>query len=518
MTRTLCVAFLCVCLSNPSRADGDADAIKLIDGRIEAGWAKEKVQPSAVCADHDFIRRASLDLIGRIARPEEIERFFKDEGKIRRAKLIDRLLTSEEHARYWAGLWTSWLMPLRGFEQVERMEQWLTGELARNSSCRELATKLITATGKPADNPAVLFVLANLGQKLSTDRHKEEGQHEAFPLTGRIGRVFMGLNLRCVQCHCHPFDGNGKQEHFWSVNGLLRQIAVEGETVSNSTEIGTGPVFFEKRNGVVRMVKPAFIDGQKPQQGAVLRAELARFVVGSPNFGKAIVNRVWRQLFGRGIAEPVDDMAEVYQPLHRELLAELAKSFEQNKHDARALLRWLCNSKAYHLSSGPNNSNALVDHEPLFSRMLMKPLSARQLFDSISVATGATEMLKRELPAERRRWIEQLTAGVDDDEDNEVHFTRSSVQAHLLMNGEFLNLAIAAEGGSVRTVARQHRLAAEPTIAALYLNALNRPPAPAEALRIADVSKERPKDKNALAPWEDLLWALVNSSEFALNR
>lgn len=544
--------------AEPSHAGATAnleETVRFINQKLEAGWKDNKVTPSPRCEDHEFLRRASIDVIGRIARPEEIDAFFKDPPATRRARLIERLLAGEDYPRHWANLWSNWLLTRSGAfgrgKYKEQMQRWLEDQFAQNTSYDKLVNSLLTATGKNADNGAVNFVLAHVGLPIPAGRAAEEGQFEMVPLTSRVTRLFLGVQTQCTQCHDHPFDKKLLQPHFWGINAYLRQVQrvgtppvlngqgrmpVDGPTL----ELKDNPdwdrealVFYETRSGKELQTKATFLDGSKissreengrkdPIAGLERRQELADKVLAHPNFPRAYVNRVWAHFFGHGFTSPVDDFNDQNEPTNPELLGGLAEKFKHYGYNQKDLIRWVCNSNAYGLSSVANRTNDKPENEGLFSRMLLKAMSPEALFESLWVATRSDAARgKDEKKALRDKWMSNLIANFGDDEGNEVVFNATVVQALLMMNGQDINDAIAPkekDKGTVAVVYRKRRGSSNSIIHDLYLATLNRPPTQTElgnigrALRVPG----RPY-KDPLGPYEDIFWALLNSNEFILN-
>ena len=255
-----------------------ADTVKFINEKLEETWKAEKVVPSRYADDHEFIRRATLDIIGRIATPEEIEQFLKDPEKKRRSMLIERLLASEErYPKHWANMWSNWLLSRSGAfgrgDYHDEMTLWLEDQFASNAPYDEIVTKLLTAKGKNTDNGAVNFLLAHVGEVVPPDSNRDkEGHFQMVPVTSRITRLFLGTQVQCAQCHDHPFYNNIKQKDFWGVNAFLRQVDRDGtppDPANGKMMAKPGPleledddnvnpdakVYYEKRNGVVQMTK-----------------------------------------------------------------------------------------------------------------------------------------------------------------------------------------------------------------------------------------------------------------------
>jgi hypothetical protein len=505
--------------------------VKQIDDRIRAAWTKNGVTPSGRADDYEFIRRASLDVIGRIPRLDEIRVFFDDPPSKRRALLIDRLLAQKDYARHWAELWSGWLLGRtgtfgRGLYHNE-MTAWLEDQFAHNRPYHEIVRGLVTAEGRSTRNGAVHFILAHRGQPVPPANRAREGQFDMVPITGRISQLFLGIQVRCAQCHDHPFEDAIKQEHFWRINVFLRQAECAGDperggplTLADNPNIAPDPtVLFERRNGVIQAARkpdltksallPPVLNARKGRTPR--RRELAPVVIEHDNFSAALVNRMWSVFFGRGFVNPIDDFSELNDPSHPELLGELAALFKEHGYDLALLIRWICNSEAYQLGCVANRTNDTREHERLFSRRLLRPLSPEQLFDSLQTATGAA-------PAETRdAWLGRLVTGCDDCECHEIDFTGSLEQALSLLNGPQINDIVAAAVS--RAVAEGVRELQVKPLTALYLAALGRPPRPGEVekLRREFWEKQAIPGRDPDVFYEDLFWALLNSNEFALN-
>jgi hypothetical protein len=530
----------------PAAGDDTAEVVKVIDESLKTAWEENKVTPSARCDDYEFIRRASLDIIGRIATPAEIQAYMADSAKDRRAKLIERLLKSEDYAKNWANTWANWLLTRSGaFGRGlyhEQTQTWLEDQFAQNKPFHEVVKALITAEGKNTDNGAVNFILAHVGETNPKGEERENGEFNMVPVTSRISRLFLGVQTQCCQCHDHPFDAKLKQHHFWGINAFLHQVKRDGNpplpnmrmmafpalTLRDDTTVNEdAQVYFETRNAKLLPAKAQFLDGSKipteengdkkvPIQGKARREELARLIVGHPNFGKAQVNRLWAHFFGKGFVNPVDDFNDQNAPSNPELLETLGERYKHYGYDQKKLIRWICNSEAYSLSSVANKTNEKPESEQLFSRMLLKSMSPEELFESLMIATGTqTKEQKKEL---RGRWLDNLITNFGDDEGNEVSFNGTVVQALMMMNGSDLNGAITPgkEEGNVSKIAKA-KGNARAVAQELYLLTLNRPATDKELARIAAALPMRVRDKDALAPYQDLLWALLNSNEFMLN-
>jgi hypothetical protein len=535
------------------------EMVSTINKLSEAKWKENKIVPSRFADDYEFIRRASLDIIGRIAKPEEIREFLKDPKETRRSKLVNRLLESDEYPKHWADLWANWLLSRAGVfgrgQYHEWLTVWLEDQFSQNKPYSSLVKSLITARGENSDTDkggaAANFILAHVGENVPPAHRREEGQFQMVPLTSRITRLFLGTQVQCAQCHDHPFYSNIKQEHFWSVNAFLRQVVREGQppqmgrmmtynklTLKDDESIARqGLVFYEKRNGVILAARPRFLFKISPngdvEEGAQLppgvqgigrREKLAEFILDHPQFPKAIVNRMWGVFFGRGFVNPIDDFNDQNQPSNPELLDELAARFKHYNYDCKRLIRWICNSNPYNLSYVANRTNDKPEHEALFSRMVMKAMSPEQLLESLMTAAkleGAESQTgKKKL---KDQWLNALITNFGDDEGNEVNFNGTVVQALMMMNGKDINDAIARKEKGAVAQAIFGKSTEKAAINELYLTALNRPPTDKEyrtilaQFRLLDPRVGRVDYVNPNRRYEDLFWALVNSNEFILN-
>jgi hypothetical protein len=536
---------------------GGAEQVAFIDEQIEKGWADNKLEPAERCSDYTFIRRASLDLIGRIAKVSEIQKFMADPPAERRSRLIERLLASEEFPNHFANVWANMLMTRSGAKLYrDQLHLWLYDEFEKKgTNWKTIVTALLTAEGDTNDNGAVNFILAHLGEEFGgrgqkrglSDLWKENGRYEMVPVTSRSMRLFLGLRIQCTQCHDHPFNDEWRQHHFWGVNAFFRQVDTpdgrpgmmmkkKGQggrqkfrLLDNSNFNEEGIVPYERRNGLVEFQKSVFLDGRKmPADAKRRRQELAKLVVSSDYFAKAFVNRMWGHFLGRSFTKDPDDFGDHSPVSHPALLDKLAKDWATKyQYDPRAVIRWICNSRAYGLSSVANPTNDKADAEPFFSRMLLKVMTPEQLFDSLMTATEAKAGQAKETRQELKdKWLGRLIVNFGDDEGSEGTFNGTVVQALLMMNGEDINRAITdKEHGTVAAILKRKNVNQRSAMHDLYMAALNRPPSETEYARILNPRMinfprlpGRPHNAAFISAfYQDLFWALLNSNEFILN-
>ncbi|MGF1578719.1 MAG: DUF1549 domain-containing protein [Gemmataceae bacterium] len=546
---------------DPDLGFGGTNEIDLINKEIAKAWKDNEITPSERCSDFEFIRRASLDIIGRIATIDELKVYMKkDPPKFRRSRLIARLLKSDEFAHNWANRWTTLLLT-RSAPEVTRKQMYLflMDEFSKtNPSWAKTARELISATGSSNEKGQVNFVLMHMGEQIKNKASL--GRFDMVPVTSRTIKLFMGLQIQCSQCHNHPFTDRWQQHHFWDINGFFRQAdAPNGRpqfvdrknnnnevmrgnfTLSDNSKFNVdGLIPYEPRNATLKFTSPRFIDQPQtrlPKNPAKTRRQLlAEFVTKSPYFGKAFVNRVWGHFMGMSFTKTGPADFGEHNPIsHPELLEKLGKSWAENyDHDPRQLIWWICNSDAYQLNSVANKTNDSRDAERLFGRMLLKAMTPEQLFESVVVATQPKFTNNTDdRDKARKEFLERLVVNFGDDEGNEQTFNGTVVQSLLLMNSKELNNAIRipdkkGTGSGTLAKALMHPTS-EQQLMYLYLAALNRPPTKRETQRILKNPNmillpgiRRPTTvqeayRFRAEYYQDIFWALLNSSEFYLN-
>jgi hypothetical protein len=536
-----------VAVSERTLATPDAEVVAFIDAEIRKAWQAAAVGPSPDATDSEWCRRVYLDLLGRIPTIDELQQYANNRTKDKKEKLVDELLSSdryaEEYARNWTTIWTNSLIGRSGgannnsIANRAGMQQYLRRSFQRNKPYDQMVTELVSAegSGRPGDenyNGAVNFIADNL-------------QDDATAATAKTARHFLGMQVQCTQCHNHPFN-DWKQNQFWELNSFFRQARATrtgmGDTagvtltdVDFRGESGRQPdeaeIYYELRNGTAATAYPVFVDGQKiaNPSGRVAavrrRAELAKFIVRSPNFGQAIVNRMWSHFLGHGFTKPIDDMGPHNPPTHSELVARLGVEFAGGGHDLKRLMRWIVLSEPYALSStfGKRYKNDKDDpsmgEKPLFSHFYMRQMEAEQMYQSLLVATEAdkTQGSYEEQERTKTEWLAQFTIAFGTDEGDEATtFNGTIPQVLMMMNGEITEHAVNVEPGSFL-----HKLVYESkdravSLDRLYLAALGRRPTRQEIQAANDLLEARGGD--TAAAMQDVWWALLNSGEFIFNR
>jgi hypothetical protein len=358
----------------------------------------------------------------------------------------------------------------------------------------------------------------------------------AVPLTSLTTRLFLGQQLQCTQCHDHP-QNDWKQADFWGINAFykglrkqtIRKADATGAEVEDHTELSDEPTEafsqYDRRNGLVGIAFPRFLDGRKISQSTDVdrRLELGKMVADPENLdmAKAFVNRMWGHFLGRGFVHPVDDFGPHNPPSHPELLEKLAREFQKSHYDIKLLIQWITSSQAYNLSSVMTKAND--KDETLFSHMALKPMTPEQLFDSLLTATNAHKAGGDDVAGKKReQWLNQFVFAFANDEGDEGSSFQGTIpQALMMMNGDLMEKATGGKPGSFlyeladKKATRQSRVSPEAyMVNNLYLAALGRYPRRPELDRASHYLSTCPDTIDVL---EDLFWSLLNSNEFVLN-
>ncbi|MDR3636698.1 MAG: DUF1549 and DUF1553 domain-containing protein [Isosphaeraceae bacterium] len=479
-----------------------------IDGVLAGRWADHGIRPAAVAEDGEFLRRASLDLIGKIPTAAEARDFLDDPSQGKRATLVERLLDSPAYVTRATELWRQLLLPEAETEDQARQvagsfEAWLRRKVAEEAGYDQIVREVLTAKldGRNAEvlanrvepSPAAYFVA-------------KEGKPEN--LASGAARVFLGIRLECAQCHNHPFAG-WKREQFWGFAAFFA-----GVPSLAPADAGTLPPETASRReltipGTKKVVVAAHLDGSPPawRPRADGRDVLADWITASENtyFSRAFVNRVWARFFGVGLIEPVDDLDQDAPPELAGLLDELAGQFRLHGYDLKYLIRVLTATRAYNLSSAAGSVELTA---PMFASMPVRGLSPGQLFDSLTQATGANG-------EEARARFLDLFANRD---ERATEAQTTILQALTMMNGSHVASATSLETGEVLgAVVKAPFLDTPGRIETLYLATLTRRPTPKElSLLVRYVETRKGPDDRAKA-LADIFWAVLNGPEFHLN-
>ncbi|MCS7166735.1 MAG: DUF1549 and DUF1553 domain-containing protein [Gemmatales bacterium] len=484
--------------------------VQQVDAIILKHLAAQNIRPAGLSSDEEFLRRAYLDITGKIPTAEQAAAFLDSREANKRAQLIEQLLASPDYGRHFADEWVRLLVPRDSQNRLLRTQplfDWLTEQFNQNRPWSEIVTALLTATGTQQENPAVTYFLANQGLD---------------QITNSVCKLFLGNQLQCAQCHNHPFT-NWKQNDYWAFAAFFAKV--QRDNTLAAAKQGTSPGVRElprialRRNlpESYKALPPKFLGGAQPQLRASepLRPVLAKWLTApdNPYFAKATVNRWWAKFFGRGLVNPVDDMHEDNPPVYPELLDLLAQQFVAHQFDLKWLVRTITNTQAYQRSSKP------VGEQPadptLFAQMPVKPMTPAQLFDALAQVVGFNRNLAARKPAigpkpgfnVREAFIIAFSG---DEGADPLDYQAGIPHALRLMNSPMTN----ADGIVLQDALRRGE-SPEETLDWLFLGVLSRRPSAQERERFLNYVAQRQYSR---AAWSDVFWALINSSEFVLTR
>ncbi len=492
-----------------------------VDELISARWAVDRVQPAPPATDAEFLRRVHLDLSGKIPRVFEVRRFLADTNPDKRRRLVERLLASPGYVNHWTNLWRPLLMPDNGngFSLDERylldLERWLRRQF-RDNTRYDLFVRQLVAMPFAGASRGAGSVPAQGGADVATPLGfymARDGRPEA--LAAASARLFLGVRLECAQCHDHPF-AVWRCKQFWGLAAFFAGVRrVNGNLSAPLREVNDWELAIPRTEEVV---PAAFLDESTPprRSGTHARAALADWITNpaNPYFARAAVNRLWAELFGLGLVEPIDDFRDDNPPSHPELLDELARQFALHGYDVKYILRALTRARVYQLSSiGRSPPEAR-----LFSRMAVKGLTPEQLYDSVVLATGYSPPAGRiggngTSDSERGRFLAMFGT-----RERRTEVRTSVPQALAMMNGTFITTVTSpGSGRTIAAVVHAPFMDNAARIETLFLATLSRKPYPEEARRMVRHVDGGGNSGNHGKALSDVFWALFNSSEFCVN-
>lgn len=524
-----------------------------VDQFLKLAWDRERIKPAKLASDATFLRRIYLDLVGRIPSEEEAASLLQNKSAQRRAQWIDLLLERPEHARHLREVFDAVLMGRRGSQSEDSREknhwfQFLETSFRDNRPWDEVVRQLIVARPQgPADQGASWFLY--------------ERRNNAQAMAEAIAPVVYGVQIKCAQCHDHMVAREIKQAHYWgTVAAFLRTKNVDtpqGPEVAESA-IG-GFVSFanlkkESQQALLTFFNQRQVDEVRPKDGEKevdhpdlyqvpppaekakpVRASIPKFsrraafakatTEDNPLLARAMVNRVWAMLFGRGIVHPVDLMDSKHPPSHPELLDWLSEDFALHGYDVRRLIGLLCRTKAYQLDSRveprkvlaktdrpkSDSSGMGLTEADSFARFHPKPLIAEQIIRSLLTAKSPSAEAGKEVaglsPTQLRRSFAKEFPDVF-----AAEYQPSLQQAMFLSNSPILENLLRPAPGSLT-----ERLIREPDpkrrVRAAFQALFLRDPDREETEVALEYLRTRPVEAGV----QQLLWSLFTSAEFQLN-
>ncbi|HEV7426469.1 MAG TPA: DUF1553 domain-containing protein [Thermoanaerobaculia bacterium] len=539
-------------------------AKNFIDDEIFGKMVKDNVRWTSASTDEEFLRRVTLDLTGAIPDADTVKAFVADTSAGKREAVIDKLLASDG----FTDRWTMWLG-----DHVQNVQtaanttlqygarnsyyHYLHDAIAGRKAYDEIVRDLIASSGDSVTNGAVIF----------WERQQQGNgpiQDSYDNLSAFTGDRFLALPLVCLSCH----NGFGHLEQvntglsrrtrqdFWrnaaffarsfptprrdpATNTAAYTMAdfVLGDYKLNTTSGNKTPR--QPQNGVAIADPAFFLTGETPQPSETRRQAYARMVTANPQFARATVNYIWKEIFGAGLVEPADSFdltrqdpatlaqGATLQPTHPQLLTKLAESFIASHYDLRGLIRTIVVSNAYQLSSRYTPGDWNEAWAAYYARHYPRRLMAEEIFDAILKSTGVTASLgvtgggsvPRAMllpdPTEGGKFAEFLNFFERGNRDDEPRNSDSSiVQALALLDDRIVTDRVDAKN-SASLVARLIEQSTDPATIAegLYLNTLSRYPTADEKAQAAAYLKRGELARKT----EDLQFALINKLEFLFN-
>jgi hypothetical protein len=517
------IAVCAVVTPHPEPAPAELYASLPVRNAIDSAvWRRLEqlgITPSDAAAEPTVLRRLYLDLIGRGPTADEARQYLTDNDPEKRARLVVRLLDDPEFAEHWANKWTDLLRPNPyrvGIKATLNYDAWIRDGFRQNKPYDQFVRELITAQGSTFRNGATT---------LFRDRRSPD------EITTLVSQLFLGIRLECAKCHHHPFEVYG-QDDFYSFAAYFAQVERKGTGLSPPISGSEEFVFAGKRGSVTHpltgaTMSPRPLFGEAPKTDGLddPRVALAAWITSPQNsyFARATANRVWADVMGRGLVEPVDDLRGTNPPSNPDLLDVLAGELRDHQFDLKHLLRFITSSYVYGLSSLPNERNAADQRS--FSRHYRQRLRAEVLFDTVAQITGFEPEFDAMPPGSRAKelWTARIPSlfldafsrqDPNQDPPCERNVEPTIVQALHLMNSERLMQQVTADGGRAAQLAATER-PPEAIIEELYLSVFGRFPQGDEIEAATGYfTAEGTSRREAV---EDLMWALVNTAEFVFE-
>lgn len=482
-------------------------------------WKKLRdlnVLPSEPIDDTKYLRRVYLDLIGRLPTADEVTSYLKDNTADKRNLIVEQLLDRPEYVDFWANKWADLLRPNPyrvGIKATMSLDAWIRDSFRQNQPLDKFASELITAKGSTWRNGAVTVF---------RDRRTPE------EITTMFSQLFLGVRLECAKCHQHPFEVYSQRD-FYSLAAYFSRVGYKGTGLSPPIS-GSEEIVLVSSKGQVKhpltgeVLAPAPLKGETVEvpTGDDPRRYFAEWLTDQKNdrLAKALVNRIWGELFGVGIVDPVDDMRATNPPSNPELLDSLAAEFKRLGFDQKQLLKLIVSSNVYALSSLPNDTNASDNRN--FSRHYRRLSKAEVVADAIADVIGVRDNFDG-MPKQARAmqlWTfrspsETLDTFGRPDPNQDPPCERlpeaTMTQALHLMNAPNIQSKLTSdEGLPAKLAASDH--SDEQIIEQIYLRTYSRLPQMVERQAMLAILQE--SNQNRRQVLEDLLWSLLNTPEF----
>lgn len=473
------------------------------------------IPPSPECDDATFIRRATLDLCGRLPAIVESEAFVQSTAEDKYESTVDQLLRTVDHAEFFAKKWSTILRNRResaGYQAgTFAFYDWLRDGFYENKPYDQMVSELLTASGSVDSNPPVTW----LREVASTESRVEDA-----------AQLFLGQRIQCARCHHHPFEKWSQADYFHMAAFFSKVTRSEGETPEQPRFVSRSGVASAQHPKTGEALAPAGLGAEPLTLAATAdpREGLARWMTdeNNPFFARALVNRYWKHFFAVGLVEPEDDMRVTNPASNPELLDGLAEYFVDSGYDMRSLIRLICTSTTYRLSSDANEYNL---NNKSYARFYPKRLQAEVLLDAIdqvlqthTAFDGVPPQTRAVSLPDNRFSSYFLDVFGKPDSTTACECERSQeatlAQSLHLLNSKEMQAKLSSDDGLAASLAAGSD-PIEHKIEQLYLAALSRSASAAEIQTASSYVLGKPD--SARQAYEDLVWAVLNSKEFLFN-
>lgn len=483
-----------------------------VDELVDRKLRKLNLAASKLAGDAEYLRRVYLDTIGTLPTTMEARLFLADQHPDKRSRLVNELFKRPEFADYWALQWSDIFRVDRralGHSGAYAYYQWIRESVAANKPYDQLARELVAAEGPLTESPTGHFykAVSDPGQMAST-----------------LSQALLGIRIECAHCHHHPFD-RWSQSDYYGMQAFFTQVSFKKGR--------DGDVLFAKPGGDTihprtKLPVPAHALGEPVPTDTPpgdRRQQLAKWMTlpDNPWFAQNLVNRIWAHYTGRGLVEPVDDVRLTNPPSNPELLQALATDFISKGYNLRELIRTITASRTYQLSSHPNETNERDEQN--YSRSLFKRIGAEVLADAISqvteipekfpgipVGTRAIQLWDNEVPHYFLKTFGRPSRATPCTCERAVEPNVAQV-LHLL-NAPEIQAKLTHDAGRLARLSRDID-SDDKLIEELYLTVYSRYPNARERGVAARYFQSRGSERRLAA--EDLVWSLLNTSEFLFN-
>jgi Protein of unknown function (DUF1553)/Protein of unknown function (DUF1549) len=490
-----------------------------IDRLVFAKLRQINLVPSDLSTEEEFLRRVYLDTVGAPPTIDEMSAYMQSKDPKKRQQVIDQLLERPERADFWAMRFAD--MFRAGYNEAGQKgggpyARWFRDQVRQDVPYNKMVQQLLVSQGRHNFEGISNFYFVS--REITPE---ESGVN--------VSQTLLGLQIECARCHNHPFE-KWSQDDFYGFAAFFARVSRKDVYITqlNATYLKeSGEVLHPKTK---KPVTPKYLDGDydKEAPGEDVRERLAQWITAprNPYFARAIVNRIWKAFMGLGLVEPVDDFRVTNPPSNEALLQALADDFVKNGYSIKKLERQILNSRAYQLSSVPNQTNA--KDQVNYSHFLVRRLMSEQIADSMVQVTGIPQkfasmplgtraMSIPVLPYLKPDYMMKVFGRTELREVICERDTKASVaQVMHLVSGDTIQHQITAKGGNLDAWLEDAKLTDKDIAERIYRAALTRSPSGEElAAALSGSSEAIPENRRRIL--EDLLWAVFNSKEFLFH-